>query len=346
MDYLSPFHLIYDDPATADLSVVPSFQKIKRKLLAKYELVDNEAIQIKGNWINRGDALKLIEDLKDEKQMAFHQTIFSKPDLLSFLEEGNEVLLKNPDTSLSDEFRNNLSPFFSRKFGVLFFKAFKEAESILAYAKFPLEIYVNEEDENFAFSKIYSAVKNKSIELEPLHFEVPNKQLVKNGKQIREFLPIAFIKRINTLPQYFEDVREMIADEVHSMACRINDDAGKYGLALDVLKYGSKIKVGPEMKEEYNRVYRVLKGNDAGVDDSDSGSWGGVGLYIVKAVVILLIVIFRTNGCEDRDASYKHIDYKSNFPHGKFKQKIDSILKAQKKDKPTSVNYEDWKHGR
>lgn len=341
MDYLSPFHLIYDDPATADLSVMPSFQKIKRKLLARYELVDNEAIQIQGSWINRGDALKLIEDLKDEAQMDFHQKVFSSPELLRFLEEGDLGILENPKAGFSDSFRNQLSPYFSKRFGVLFLKAFKEADTIVSFAKFPLEVYVNEEDIDVAYSKIYSTIKSVSVELEQLHLEVENKQLVKNGKGLKESLPIAFIKRINTLPEYFEDARELIADEVHSLACRVNDDAGKYGLALDVLKYGSKIKVGKIMKAEYQRVYKVLKGNSNGTESDSEDSWGSMGLFAVKAVVIILIIIFRMDGCEDKNERSNSVIQKM-INSKAYKQRVDSLLN-ERQNNPMKKNFKEWK---
>lgn len=344
MEYLSPFHLIYDDPAQADLSAMPSFQKIKRKLLAKYELVDNEALQIKGVWLNRGDALKLIEDLKDESQMDFHQKVFSNPNLLDFLEEGSLAILESPDEGFTDEFRNKISPYFSKKFGELFIKAFKDAATILQFAKFPLEIYVNETDENVAYSKVYSSLKNISVELETMHYEVSKKDLVKNAKSLEKVLPTTLIKRINTLPVYFEDARELIAEEIHAMACRVNDDAQKYGLALDVLKFGSRIKVGDQVKEEYNRVYKILKGIGSLNDNSNVDGWGKVILYFIKAVIIILFLVFRMNSCNDRE--HRTIIHSPNILNNpNFKIKIDSILKSKNKDNPT-INFKDWKEGR
>ena len=62
--YFSPFHIVFYGQNEIDIEQPFSYKKIRQRVLAKYELVDNAPIEIKGKLINKVKQLNLFKYLK------------------------------------------------------------------------------------------------------------------------------------------------------------------------------------------------------------------------------------------------------------------------------------------
>ena len=49
--YFSPFHIVFYDQNKSDLDQSFSYKKVKQRVLAKYDLIDNQPLEIKGRII-------------------------------------------------------------------------------------------------------------------------------------------------------------------------------------------------------------------------------------------------------------------------------------------------------
>ena len=117
--YFSPFHIVFYGQKKSDLNQSFSYKKVKQRVLAKYDLIDNQPLEIKGRIINKGEAIELIQELKDEQNLEFHKQVFKDQELLDFLEEQNDLFLRRKDVSFQEEFKTWISEYFAESFALI-----------------------------------------------------------------------------------------------------------------------------------------------------------------------------------------------------------------------------------
>ena len=67
MSYLSPFELLPLDILSISTSDKIDVRFIKKRILAEFELNDNEPLEINNQFLSKNEVLKLVEGLEQER---------------------------------------------------------------------------------------------------------------------------------------------------------------------------------------------------------------------------------------------------------------------------------------
>ncbi len=307
MSYFSPFHLIYAPSEKVDPSSFPSYQKIKQRVLARYELGNNEALEIEGKLINKGEAIDLIQILKNEEDCKFHFEIFSNPMLLAFMEKGKEDFLFAKNQAFTEEFKNRISEDFAAQFGEVLLRYIKGKQKIKKLVALSLSDYINDLDFSVSYQKTYSYLKSINIEIEDIRedegsYEIRRKALICSQKFSPELK-----EQLNILPEYFEDVRESFATNLVNVSSYLNNTSKDYTLAFTYIKYVNGITCSDDLKKLIRSNYTIVEGNtkltktgSSWFSGNGSSRWGVVGVPLFVIFIFARIIVF-SGGCNKHD---------------------------------------------
>lgn len=248
-NYVSPFEIlqIEEDEDTGELEI-KEIQKAKKILLQEIELEDGVVEWMPYLKIDKSRAIKLADELTDEKLRYYHQQVYQYKPLLNFLSRGDLTLfLYDEDevptgflsTFAGDEnFARWLSEIFSKQYDTLFAAALssKNIDVIKAILDGRRFVTPEFEDKCFTTGVRYSnnllddlkaeedkVEKNKPT-IQAIRFVLSNNNL----GQILEVLPSAFI-----------EVQSAAAEMLRSITVEIYRHHGDAELAKEVLRLAS-----------------------------------------------------------------------------------------------------------
>lgn len=225
MKYISPFSL-FEIKKEGDLTLDDiDYNKIRKRVLAKYELNDNSALEIKGHLVNKSEALNILEELKEGHSASFHVYVHNNNELKGFLENPSlDTLLavRGFDSAAVEGRKRYLSKFFAVNFDELLSKAYKSKNRrvIRRLYVFKVDEFILNMDKDFCFGDTYTLFNKEINELE-LAYEAyesnsDNESTLNEllDKMMSKVTPV-YIDVVNFLPDYFNLLKNRLAEVVY-----------------------------------------------------------------------------------------------------------------------------------
>ncbi len=281
MLYLSPFILITTLTKEHDFSNF-AYTKIKRKIQAQFELQNSQAIEINGVPVNKSDALKLLEELKDELLFNYHLLVFDNKSLLNFLQKGDDHFFENASPFTDEAFKTWISPYFAHQYNHLLYEKLK-TNSVKTVLIRPPESFMDIQFLDKAYTKSYRSLKNEIAEINEV-LSLDRSRFIKETKRRKtQFNPVR-LKVINALPDYFQNLRDDYSEVCTQLAIELNNEHRLHIIAFAYIKFAYHLKTNEFLRQEVKRIYDDLYFNVQNVGSQANGKrihWGWVVLFII-----------------------------------------------------------------
>jgi hypothetical protein len=269
MQYINPFELLditTTNPSNMDGVTV---NKAKRKLLAEIDLSDTNTIQYKGIELSKSDCIRITDDLDNKDKYEFHLFILQDKYLNEFLCKGSLLFFDNFRFEYiykQSEFLDFISPYFSEKYDNLLFENFKRKNLTNVLRLLLVKPITNEAYYDSCFKSTYALVRNVNEDLEKIYEDIKNKlsQYIENNFIS---LPKVVIDRvdvplINTLPAYFQSLRNQLAQTIRDISTEINNDPfSLFEPAFKIIEISNSIFSDGLVKQNVIKAHAIIKKN-------------------------------------------------------------------------------------
>ena len=333
--YFSPFHIVFYGQKKSDLNQSFSYKKVKQRVLAKYDLIDNQPLEIKGRIINKGEAIELIQELKDEQNLEFHKQVFKDQELLDFLEEQNDLFLRRKDVYFQEEFKTWISECFAESFALILQSELKGKYPSETFMGKDLGRYVKSYHFDLVFRKAVSQVRVLSAEFMDILSRSDEKGFKRECSLKADTLSKKYAQRLNKAQNHLEDAREELSSVLLQTAILLNDQKTAYHLANRFTSFCLLLNTSNYQKDEVKRVHKVVVSNSRGggsvIPNTGSNFWN-IGIF--RGLLVLLVVGgFFVRNCRDKTEKYE-------FPKGITSHSVNQkkSLKAEKEKLVTYFN--------
>lgn len=269
MQYINPFDLL--GITTENLSDVNSYSinKSKRQLIAEIELSDTNTIIHDGIELNKGDCIKIIDELDNKDSKEFHFFIYQNKLLKEFLTSGNLYFFEYYKTESIynlPEFIDFISPYFSEQLDKALLECYKDGKLYSLKKILSIKPIVNALYYEKCFKTIYSYIKEIDNVIKTIISEISsgkssfiNKQFVGLDLLIIEKVNIDLL---NLLPSYFQNLRNQLAMSIRNLARDINNKPFEYfEPAFRIIEVAYNISIDALTKQTISKGYFVIKKN-------------------------------------------------------------------------------------
>lgn len=303
----------------------------RKKMLAEFQLVDADTIQVDGKELNRQEVISLFDELADDQRLQFHMAIWQDPVLLQFLQTGelqHHQRFAANELYETPEFRQFVSPWFAQAQNrllkyLLAGTAAPDALEALA-ANSSLMTPADREEAFHSASRFFSERKSELLNI----YVRAQQQHAVQREEIEDSLGTQEIFVLNHLPDDFENTRYELANLLNNI-CVEYDKQSAPKMALAAIEKAASIALHDEvLKDLIPRNLDLVRSKQPGVfrpaanPNRGGGNSGGTAWWsIVVVVVVLIRLIISLSRCDssDRNNMYPVINYgeQSNIEMGK-----------------------------
>jgi len=281
MAYLSPFKFF--PFLKLDLLSIEGFdyQILKRKILAEYELNDNQPIKVGNSFIGKSEALNFLEKLRDPDILKQHIFLAKCTDLLNFIESGDFTFFKNSQNYSVDlpilihsDFAQILGEQLARCYQ---FNYYNEFDLLIRFPISNLKTDVNPYE--FLFKKIKSdlILLNEIDQCSDLKTKTSRlSTIIQNFSFKRAMI-------LNLLPIEFSYLKDYILNTCINISSEIFNKTNDKFLALELCKFAVRINASKDLMEIAKNNLKIMNKNPEGV------TWR---MYILIIILFVKIVFF------------------------------------------------------
>jgi len=243
MKYVNPIELLELEELDAN-----EIKKAKRRKFAEIELSDDKVIEYGDAKISRSDLIKLTDELENPFQEEFHVWIKWDRLLSNFLHYGNTKFFE--EKILNSKYRSKkflqfITPFFSYQYDKAFKKAFINGDVYTIRLLIQNSPLIEEGSEDKLFKSSVRILEETIAFIEALNRDIEND--VGEFDEAQEYVKIIDqkinISLLNSLPNYFEGLRNQIAQKGRNLAVAIFNCLDDVDESLNLLEKVLKIKV-------------------------------------------------------------------------------------------------------
>jgi hypothetical protein len=209
MQYVSPIKVLglKDELDVANLNR-QEWLRLKKKLLAEFELEKTVTIRLGEREFDKSQVLKMLDELAENKDMRFHGLILSNEQLLLFLEQ-NKVDQTYSDNiyyiKQIDGFDKFVEPYFLFSFNKALAERVEKGDVKMVREMVDTDPPIEFRLRRKGYGKTTTILLR---ELEEMLKLVPKAQSgYSDIERLNKFYNDRFIQAINTLPQQFDDFR-------------------------------------------------------------------------------------------------------------------------------------------
>lgn len=248
-----------------DSSVI---RKAKRRIQADIELSDDGHISYNGSNITKSDAERAINELDDQEKIEFYHFIANNKTLNSFLSAGDEKFFsqfRQESIYKLPSFVNFVSPYFTEKYDRALFKAFQNDDEATFKKIISVPPLVSATDKDKAFKSVSNSIRERIKEVDQTTRDIKNEESSYDEDDIddafdwvQEQLNVSII---NSLPQYFQSLRNQVANSVRNLSVNIFNAFGKSQLSLDIIGYALEFDIDgltkQKLTDDYNQIDEI-----------------------------------------------------------------------------------------
>lgn len=320
--YLSPFYILPAEIIGDGAIDKTSLRRAKKRLMAEFELAGTPTIDINGQTFDKTAIFRFFEDIDQKEGLDFHAYIFKNKALLAFLEEGKLDFFnteKVDDIWNDPDFVRFIAPHFSEQFNTVLVKALKDRRNINLERLCKYPFLLDLEDEGACYQKSYRYLKRQVHDLEEIVRRC--KSTYVEEREIKPFLHLLFIRKLNLLPDYFGGIRRDIALQIEDLAINLHNGRRRTTLAVLALERGMDLEIPSDTKSRLNHVYQQLKdhkGPDPLGEQEGEGFSVWSTLFVIVKLIIFVMLIGRACGSSSPSSSYelRNFDnYNVTIPH-------------------------------
>lgn len=297
--YRSPLHILSELENDLSLLKDPTFlPRLRKKLLAEFNLVNSSSIEINGKQYTKDEVIKTIDTLMADPQMPMHAFVFANKDLLDFLENDfSEVKAETIiNSAVPDELKKMLAAVLLERYSFFLKKALNAR--------------------NFEKAKELTSIHEKLTEKEKdIFFDVLYKQLLQVTQQVQEVKKnncttilqnMEFLTRpsfavfVNSLPSdFFAQVNKLVTAIINLMVAYQNVAGYQKTYLFDVSTVLCKINCEERLKKvilSNHEIISNLKENEGKRLKDPRLLRGGLALFMLILPILfvtLLIAILR-----------------------------------------------------
>jgi hypothetical protein len=310
MTFINPIELLsLQDTAVNEIDS-GVIRKAKRRVQADIELSDDGHIAYNGSNITKSDAERAINELDDQEKIEFYHFIANNRTLNGFLSRGDEKFFsqfRQESIYKLPSFVNFISPYFTEKYDRALFRAFQNDDEPTFKRIISVPPLVSATDKDKAFKSVSNLIRERIKEVDQTIRDIKNEESSYNEDNIddafewvQEQLNVSII---NSLPQYFQSLRNQVANSVRNLSVNIFNAFGKSQLSLDIIGYALEFDIDGLTKQklthDYNQIEEI---NDRHVEEERNAP-------ILKKYAALLIGLKgKLQGIENKTISASSIN--------------------------------------
>jgi len=221
---------------------ITTFKKFKRRLFAELELNDGK-VTVNGKALHQNEIYEIIDLIDRNKELLnIFKSLYDNKGLNEFLNGNIDKDIKKLKNLLHLEDIKTIqfiTPFLVDTLSKMYKEAFLNNEIKVLEIEPPLD----ESNCEVIYEPIYQLLKNKEKELLELKKNFYDLDDVKNI--------IVNLKTLNSLPDYFNKIRNDIAYAIRNLSIDSWNDNENLDLAIDLINYALKFNVNNKTKDKF-----------------------------------------------------------------------------------------------
>lgn len=309
--YKSPLHILAD--LDADLSALsdPGFLlRLRKKLLAEFNLSDSATIDINGKAYSKDEVIKTIDVLMGNPQMPLHSFIFANKPLLDFLEndQSNVRPFDIKNIAVPEELKPMLSPLLLERIVFTVKKAFyaRDFDRVTDIVTYSPEL--TEEDKAVFYEELNKNLVNLQEHIHSVrsagfaHITSELSYLNKNSLAVLlNYLPSDFIDTINSLVG--EIINTMV---IYQQTFKKHDRKFLYYISVMLCKVQCDEELMKLIRSNHAAFTQNYNQRSGGSTESSGDFFSGRTISIAIFVIIFLV---RVATCSRNTSHDSHSTY-------------------------------------
>jgi hypothetical protein len=298
MSYQSPLHILKSLNLSPDDLDSDNLNRLRKKLLAEFNLTDEITIEINGNQYTKDEVLKTIEKLRQIDDLAIHKAIYEQNGLSRWLENPNEkgipfdkIQRVLDDFPEKDWFREFVKQSFHTQV-----KSFFKNRQFGGFSDFSLHLNNFDEDLNYDILETFQIQINQIINNINEATKNPN---IKHNKSDFGFISESnWTDFLNSLPSSFESVIDsyLVIATNYTVAILRKDLEWTCEISSQLLRINNS---NESLKEAITQRHNYYERESI---------WEGLGkilLSILGIFIVFVIFIIIVRGCGNKSPHQK-----------------------------------------
>ena len=254
MAYRNPFLLlgVEASPAEIDRNFL---KRLRRKVLADFELSDSPVANFNGTELDKSQALALIEQLEDPAACQFHFRVREEKEWLDFL---NGQASRIPDLQAPDNpaIASRLAPLWATAATELIRQQLKEGDFDAIVAALPGIAWLAPPQQEQVLTPIERFHNRQKEQIEQFTNQIRSLDLQK--VKIWQYLDLRYLRLLNQLPAHYQSLRNRYVESLIQLARALVNQLGRKRLAYDTIEAAIRLDVDIEVEKRVRFVYDQL----------------------------------------------------------------------------------------
>ncbi|PWV55657.1 hypothetical protein [Chitinophaga sp. S165] len=252
-------NLAATDLASIDDTVI---KRAKKAALAEIDLSDDGFFHYHEQQLTRSDCERVINELEEHDKLEFYHFIANSPALNKFLINGDEsffTAFRHESIYKLPEFVKFISPYFAAAYDSALWKAWQQYTNPIDHIVAVDPIVVTDDMDN-AYKSVRNDLNRKIEDIRELYAKVEDLEQEVNLKAIAAQADILLDKdRLNTLPPYFQDLRNTMVLATRKLAIQINNVRGDSAIGRQLVETLREVQTDGVTKEKLVKDYELLR---------------------------------------------------------------------------------------
>ena len=271
------FHLASDryelpgcNPRDANTSEASAFRRMRRRVLAEFELAEDDVVEIHGVEVHKSQAREALNELRNKRLRSHHLFIYRNPGLCRFLMTGDLEYFENG--GLSDGnwtgdagnigFLEFVVPSFAEQFSGQLRRAVKKKDVETIEMLFSAKLLVPAGYEDRLYGDTHNYLKSRWEQLLRKATETLNAGLEspkKRRKMVEKICQLVPPVILNVFPEYFAEVRNRIGKQMSVVAVQLYNEYDSIELAERLLEREGELSLNQVERDQLEKNRETLR---------------------------------------------------------------------------------------
>jgi len=251
-------HLAATDLTTIDDTLV---KRGRKAVLAEIELSDDGFFDYHGQQLTRADCERVIDELEQRDKLEFYHFIANHAALSKFLLQGDEgffTAFRHESIYKLPDFVRFISPYFAAAYDSMLWKAWQRNDGSFSQLT-AIDPVIVPDDTEASYKTLRNALVRQVEDVLALTEEVKDTKKEIDINAVVERAKILMDKeRLNTLPPYFQELRNKMAIALRNFSVEINNTRANLPVAKQLHQDILLLKIDGVAKETIVKDYEVL----------------------------------------------------------------------------------------